>query len=52
MGTLLAELRNHYRLVLVDAASLRYAETAPLAACCDATYLVVRLGSTARRAAA
>ena len=52
LGRLLAELRNHYRLVLVDAASLLYAETAPLAASCDATYLVVRLGSTTRRAVA
>jgi Mrp family chromosome partitioning ATPase len=52
LGPLLAEIRRHYRLVLVDAASLLYAETAPLAAACDATYLVVRLGSTARRAVA
>ncbi len=50
LGTLVAELRNHYRLVLVDAASLRYPEAAPLAAWCDGAYLVVRLGSTPRRA--
>jgi Mrp family chromosome partitioning ATPase len=50
LGTLLAELRNHYRLVLVDAAPLLYPEAAPLAAWCDGTYLVVRLGSTPRRA--
>ena len=50
LGKLLAELRNHYRLVLVDAASLLYPEAAPLAAWCDGTYLVVRLGSTSRRA--
>ena len=50
LGPLLAEFRKHYRLVLVEAASLLYAETAPLAAWCDGAYLVVRLGWTTRRA--
>ena len=48
--SLLAELRAHYRFVLIDAPSLLYPEVAPLAAFCDGTYLVVRLGSTSRRA--
>jgi len=46
---LLAELRSRYRLVLVDTASLAHAEVAPLAGCCDGTYLVVRLKHTTRR---
>jgi len=46
---LLAELRTRYRLVLVDTASLAHAEVAPLAGCCDGTYLVVRLKHTTRR---
>ncbi len=48
----LAGLRKRCRLVLVDAPSLRFSETAPLAACCDGTYLVVQLGATTRRALA
>ena len=46
----LAGLRKRCRLVLVDAPSLRFSETAPLVACCDGTYLVVQLGATTRRA--
>ena len=36
--------------MLIDAPSLCYPEVAPLGAWCDAVYLVVRLGSTMRRA--
>ena len=46
---LLNELRGHYGLILIDAASLAHAEVAPMASCCDGTYLVVRLRHTARR---
>ncbi len=50
LGPLLAEFREHYHLVLIEAASLRHAEAAPLAAWCDGAYLVVRLGWTTQRA--
>jgi Mrp family chromosome partitioning ATPase len=46
------ELREGWSLVLLDMASLAYAEVAPLAALCDGVYLVVRLGYTPRRAIA
>ena len=36
LGPLLAEFREHYHLVLIEAASLRHPEAAPLAAWCDA----------------
>jgi Mrp family chromosome partitioning ATPase len=49
LAPLLGELREHYRLVLIEAASLRHAETAPLAAACDGAYLVVRPGWDTRR---
>jgi Mrp family chromosome partitioning ATPase len=49
LRALLDELRSQYRLVLIDAASLAHAEVAPMAGCCDGTYLVVRLRHTARR---
>jgi Mrp family chromosome partitioning ATPase len=52
MEPLLAELREHYRMVLIDTPSLLYSEVADMAAWCDATYLVARLGSTNRRALA
>lgn len=48
---LLEELRRHYRLVLLDAASLANPELAPLVGSCDGTCLVVRLGQTTRRQA-
>jgi Mrp family chromosome partitioning ATPase len=47
---LLKSLRKNYSLVLIDAASLAYAETAVLAAVCDGVYLVVRLGQASRYA--
>jgi Mrp family chromosome partitioning ATPase len=47
---LLAEIRQQYRLVLIDTPSLRHADAVSIAACCDASYLVVRLGTTTCRA--
>jgi Mrp family chromosome partitioning ATPase len=49
VGYLLRDLVAHYELVVVDAASLAHPETAQIAAACDATYLVVRLGETSPR---
>jgi Mrp family chromosome partitioning ATPase len=46
---LLEELRSVYRLVLIDAASLAHAEVTHMAACCEGTYLVVRLRHTTAR---
>lgn len=46
------ELREGWPLVLLDMPSLEHAEASRLARCCDAVYLVVRLGHTARRAVA
>lgn len=46
---LLDILRRHFALVLLDAASLAHPEAARLAAACDGTCLVVRLGRTTRR---
>ena len=43
-ASLLRELAGHYDLVVVDASSLAHRGTVQLAAVCDATYLVVRLG--------
>ena len=51
LARLLDELRREYRLVLLDAASLAHGETAPMIRLCDGTYLVLRLGRTARREA-
>jgi len=50
LAGVLDELRCHYRLVLLDAASLAHSEVAPMARWCEGTYLVVRLGQTPRRA--
>jgi len=50
LAPLLAQLNSHYRLVLLDTASLLYPEVGPMAGCCDGVYLVVRLGHTLRRA--
>ncbi len=47
---LLAEIRQQYRLVLIDTPSLSHADAVSIAACCDASYLVVRLGTTTCRA--
>jgi Mrp family chromosome partitioning ATPase len=47
--SLLGELRGHYRLILVDGASLVHPEVAPMATDCDGTYLVVRLKRHTRR---
>jgi Mrp family chromosome partitioning ATPase len=46
------ELRQGWPLVVIDAASLAHTQVAPMARCCDGTYLVVRLGYTPRRAVA
>jgi len=51
LAGLLDALRRDYRLVLLDAASLACHETAPMIRLCDGTYLVLRLGRTARREA-
>ena len=49
LGRLLRELAGHYGLVVVDAPSLAHRGAAQLAADCDATYLVVRLGEGSPR---
>ena len=49
LSQLLHDLAGHYDLVVVDAASLAHRGTAQLAAVCDATYLVVRLGEGSPR---
>jgi receptor protein-tyrosine kinase len=46
---LLRELAGHYDLVLVDATSLAHDGAAQLAAACDGTCLIVRLGEGNRR---
>ncbi len=46
---LLRELAGHYDLVLIDATSLAHEGAAQLAATCDGTCLVVRLGEASRR---
>jgi Mrp family chromosome partitioning ATPase len=46
---LFRDLAGHYDLVVVDAPSLAHRGTAELAAACDATYLVVRLGEGSPR---
>jgi Mrp family chromosome partitioning ATPase len=51
LASLLETLRRSHRLVLVHAASLQYAEVAPLSGLCDGTYLVITLGRTHRDAA-
>jgi Mrp family chromosome partitioning ATPase len=48
-AALLRELAGHYDLVLVDATSLAHDGAAQLAAACDGTCLVVRLGEAGRR---
>ncbi len=49
MSHLLRDLAGHYDLVVVDASSLAHRGTVQLAAVCDATYLVVRLGEGSPR---
>ncbi len=49
MSHLLRDLARHYDLVVVDASSLAHRGTVQLAAVCDATYLVVRLGEGSPR---
>lgn len=44
-------LRDRWKLVLLDMPSLSHAEPSPLMRYCDGVYLVVRLGYTPRRAA-
>ena len=51
LASLLETLRRSHRLVLVDTASLRYPEVAPLSGLCDGTYLVIALGQTECNAA-
>jgi Mrp family chromosome partitioning ATPase len=46
---LLRELAGHYDLVLIDTTSLAHEGAAQLAATCDGTCLVVRLGEASRR---
>jgi Mrp family chromosome partitioning ATPase len=46
---LLRELSAHYDLVLIDTTSLAHEGAAQLAATCDGTCLVVRLGEASRR---
>jgi Mrp family chromosome partitioning ATPase len=46
---LLPRLLEHYRLVLLDTASLAHRGVARLGALCDGTFLVVRLGQTTPR---
>lgn len=46
------DLRDRWKLVLLDTPSLEHAEPSPLMRYCDGVYLVVRLGYTARRAVA
>jgi Mrp family chromosome partitioning ATPase len=48
----IAQLRQGWPLVLVDAPSLEHVEAAAMLRRCDGVYLVVRLGHTARRAIA
>jgi Mrp family chromosome partitioning ATPase len=49
MSRLLRDLAGSYDLVVVDASSLAHRGTVQLAALCDATYLVVRLGEASPR---
>ncbi len=49
---LLADARKHYPLILVHASSLKHPEVVPMARHCEGVYLMVRLHSTTRRAAA
>ena len=49
MSHLLRDLASHYDLVVVDTSSLAHRGTVQLAAVCDATYLVVRLGEGSPR---
>ena len=49
MSHLLRDLAGHYDLVVVDASSLAHRGTVQLAAVCDGTYLVVRLGEGSPR---
>ena len=49
LSHLLRDLASHYGLVVVDAPSLAHRGTVQLAAACDATYLVVRLGAGSPR---
>jgi len=46
---LLAELNEHYRLVLINSSSLTDGEVGPITRYCTGTYLVVRLGQVTRR---
>lgn len=50
-GSLLDTLRRHYRLVLLDAASLVEPESSAVVRFCEGAYLVIELGYTPRRAA-
>jgi Mrp family chromosome partitioning ATPase len=45
-GRLLEQFKTRYKLVLIDASSLAYAQTASIVTQCDGVYLVVRLGYT------
>jgi Mrp family chromosome partitioning ATPase len=49
LSHLLRDLAGHYDLVVVDAPSLAHYGTVQLAAVCDGTYLIVRLGEGSPR---
>jgi polysaccharide biosynthesis transport protein len=50
-GSLLRTMIRHYGLVLVDGPCAAHPDAARIACCCEATYLIVRLGRTSVRGA-
>jgi Mrp family chromosome partitioning ATPase len=44
LGRLFEQLKTHYQLVLIDAPSLAFAQTATMLSHCDGAYLVIGLG--------
>lgn len=50
LESLLRDIKRHYRLVLVDVASLAHGEVAPILGCCEGTYLVEQVGRSHPRA--
>lgn len=50
-GSVLRATVRHYGLVLVDGASAAHPDAMRIACCCEATYLIVRLGRTSVRSA-
>lgn len=47
-AALLLDLKRRFDLILIDAAAVSSTEVCGLSRCCDATYVVVRLGKTCR----